>query len=194
MGLDSVELPMEWERYFNIEIPDIIAEKITTVQNAVDAISAILNISDEGTEPNYSVFNRLQNAIAKSGLANAPIAQSDLVAKVHPDCSKHEWTLIARELELEVPFPPCVANDNSFKSIILAAIRWTPNFNYAEFTFSEFTDIICGNNYQTLIDARSIKTRYEIYIVLMAMIVEKIGISIYEFKSGKIFIGDFGID
>jgi hypothetical protein len=88
MGLDSVELLMEWERYFNIKIPDLIAEKIGTVQNAVDAISTILKISDDKAELKEKVFGRLQNAISKTGLTNSLIEQSDLVSKLIPDNSK----------------------------------------------------------------------------------------------------------
>jgi acyl carrier protein len=39
-SLDTVELVMALEEEFNAEIPDEDAEKITTVQNAVDFITA----------------------------------------------------------------------------------------------------------------------------------------------------------
>jgi hypothetical protein len=194
MGLDSVELLMEWERYFNIEIPDLVAEKINTVQNAVDAISTVLNISIDNADLKDNIFDRLQNAISKSGLTNSSINQSDLVSKLFPDSNKQTWTVIQNYLGLEIPVPLDSTNDNSFKSKVLTMISWTPKFKYAELTFSELTDIICGNNCNSLIDAKLIKTKYEIYIVLMAITVDKIGIDIYEFKPDKTFTGDFGID
>jgi len=194
MGLDSVELLMEWERYFDIEIPDLVAEKINTVQNAVDAISTVLNISIDNADLKDNIFDRLQNAIFKTGLKNSSINQSDLVSKLFPDSNKQTWTLIQNYLGLEIPVPPNSTNDNSLKSKVLTMISWTPKFKYAELTFSELTDIICGNNCNSLIDAKLIKTKYEIYIVLMAITVDKIGIDIYEFKPDKTFTGDFGID
>lgn len=45
MGLDSVELVMEIEKYFDIRIPDPDAEKIPTVQNMVDAVAGHPGIS-----------------------------------------------------------------------------------------------------------------------------------------------------
>ena len=39
-SLDTVELVMAFEEAFNIEIPDEDAEKIATVQNAIDYITA----------------------------------------------------------------------------------------------------------------------------------------------------------
>lgn len=38
-SLDTVELIMEFEKAFDITIPDDVAEKITTVKDAVDFIS-----------------------------------------------------------------------------------------------------------------------------------------------------------
>lgn len=194
MGLDSVELLMEWEKYFDIQIPDLVAEKISTVQNAVDAISTILNLTDEKADLKDNIFGRLQNAVFKTVSTNPSIIQSDLVYKVLPDNNKQTWASISTELGLEIPFPPTKLDDNSLKTKVLTILNWTPKFNYAELTFSDLTDIICGNNCQSLIDPKSIKTKYEIYIVLMAITVDKIGIDIYEFKSDKTFTGDFGID
>jgi acyl carrier protein len=194
MGLDSVELLMEWEKYFDIQIPDLVAEKINTVQNAVDAISTILNLTDEKADLKDNIFGRLQNAVSKTVATNPSISQSDLVYKVFPDNNKQTWTSISTELGLEIPFPPTKSDDNSLKTKVLTILNWTPKFNYAELTFSDLTDIICGNNSQSLINAKSIKTKYEIYIVLMAITVDKIGIDIYEFKPDKTFTGDFGID
>lgn len=42
-SLDTVELVMAFEEEFDLEIPDEEAEKITTVQAAIDHISAALN-------------------------------------------------------------------------------------------------------------------------------------------------------
>ena len=39
-SLDTVELIMEFEKEFNITIPDDVAEKISTVQDAIDYIKA----------------------------------------------------------------------------------------------------------------------------------------------------------
>jgi len=39
MGLDSVELVMSFEEEFEIEIPDAVAEKMTTVGDVVDFVT-----------------------------------------------------------------------------------------------------------------------------------------------------------
>ena len=42
-SLDTVELNMEFEKEFNIQIPDDQAEKITTVGNAITYIEEVVN-------------------------------------------------------------------------------------------------------------------------------------------------------
>jgi acyl carrier protein len=42
MGLDSVELVMEWEDAFAIDIPNEVAERLQTVRDATDWITAHL--------------------------------------------------------------------------------------------------------------------------------------------------------
>ena len=193
MGLDSVELLMEWEKYFGIQIPDLVAEKINSVQNAVDSISTILNISNDSPVLKDKIFGKLQLAISESGSTNTPINQSDLVCKIFPDNDQRTWKFMSTKLDLEVPFPPRKP-DNPIKTKILTIISWVPKFNYDELTFSQLTDAICGTNYEKLIDAKAITTKYEIYCVIMGLTVDKIGIDVYEVKPGKTFTDDFGID
>lgn len=45
-SLDTVELVMAFEEEFNVEIPDEDAQKITTVQSAVDYLSKKMQQSD----------------------------------------------------------------------------------------------------------------------------------------------------
>jgi hypothetical protein len=191
MGLDSVELLMEWEKYFDIEIPDLVAEKIGTVQEAVDAISIIMNIAEDKPYLGEKIFLRLKTAIINGGFA-AQVEESSFVCEFIPEYQNQVWQVISKELDLEVPLPPVKPEGPLAKLFSIAA--WVPRFNYQKLTFYELTDVICGANYKKLIDPKSISTKYEIYIILMGLTVEKIGIDYYEFKSEKSFTGDFGID
>lgn len=42
-SLDTVELIMEFEKVFDIQIPEEVAEKISTVKDAIDNISQAVN-------------------------------------------------------------------------------------------------------------------------------------------------------
>lgn len=48
MGLDSVELVMNWENFFQIDIPDLEASKMATVGDAVNYISTHVSYVDRG--------------------------------------------------------------------------------------------------------------------------------------------------
>lgn len=194
MSLDSVDLIVGFERYFNIEIPNTVAEKINTVESAVDGISNLLKISNEGTEFREDILVRLQKAISKLFARTVILHSTDLVCELFPENNTEVWKNISAVLQLEIPSPPGNKGANSVKTKILEMISWIPKFDYERLSFAELTDCICANNYELLIDRHSIKTKYEIYIALMAITVEKTGIDIYEFKPEKTFTDDFGID
>lgn len=57
MGFDSVELIIEWEKFFEIKIPDVEAQKIASNQVAVDYTSfSRLAQSNWVPQSNYSRF------------------------------------------------------------------------------------------------------------------------------------------
>ncbi len=163
------------------------------MQNAVDYFSTILDISDDSTILKDKIFEKLQQSISKIGLTNQSINQSTIVSKIFPDNNKLTWENISKEIGLTIPFPPNKP-DNSVKTKIISIFSWVPNFNHNELTFSELTDAICGANYEKLIDAKTIKSKYEIYCVITGITVDKIGIDVYEVKPDKTFTKDFGID
>lgn len=188
---------MGWENYFGIQIPDPVAEKINTVQQAVDAIAELLNITsaESGLQP--LLLDKLQNALTKTGLSNKVISPDVLVCSILPENSASIWITLSNQLNLQLPHPPDASSAADLKlgaRIGSFLFRWKPAFVYAELTFSELTAVIAAANIEKLISGQSIRSKYEIYIALMAITVDKIGIDYYEFKPGKSFTSDFGID
>lgn len=64
MGLDLVELVMSFEEEFGIEIPDSIAEKIVTVGDAVDIVTAGLMELGRPADPT-DIFERIRRLTAE---------------------------------------------------------------------------------------------------------------------------------
>ena len=56
MGLDTVELVMSFEEEFDIEIPNEVAEKLVTVGDVVDYVSAELVRRGEKVNPSDIFF------------------------------------------------------------------------------------------------------------------------------------------
>ncbi len=192
MGLDSVELLVEWEKYFNIQIPDPEAEKILTVQDAVDCVSRHLHILRYETTLQDEVFNRVQTALANIDLKNSYTKDDFFCRKVPVNVEKF-WTIFESELKLKVPKPPKDSEDRFFgNKIFTASLR--EDFKYTEMTFGQLTDVICATNSEKFVNNKNIRSKYEIYIAIMTMTVEKIGIDPYSFRPEKTFTGDFGID
>lgn len=73
MGLDSVELLMEFENYFHIQIPAPEAEKIYTIQNMTDIVAKHLHVSENSTTLKMRIFHKIVDSLQKSSLANNEI-------------------------------------------------------------------------------------------------------------------------
>ncbi|MGF1465104.1 MAG: acyl carrier protein [Sandaracinaceae bacterium] len=67
MGLDAVELLLEWEDTFGIHIEDAEAERIRTVGDAVDLVASkvALGGAQVGPCPTLSAYLRLQELVAE---------------------------------------------------------------------------------------------------------------------------------
>ena len=77
MGLDSVELIMEVEKYFGISITDPEAEKAYTLQAMVDIVARLLNVTDISAELRDIIFGRVNQALLNLGLTSNPINLTD---------------------------------------------------------------------------------------------------------------------
>jgi len=188
MSLDSVALQVEFEKYFETEIPDSEAEKINSVEDTVDAFSKKKNILSTQKTLQERVFDKLQKAIYQLGLTNNSIVISDLVFLYIPEKSNEAWITLSTLIGLKIPIPG--NPEENFISKFLGR----PKFDYSKLTFAELTDVICASNYETLIDANKIETKYEVYVALMGITADKIGVPIYIIKPNKSFTSDFGID
>jgi acyl carrier protein len=193
MGLDSVMLVVNLEEYFNIQIPDKKAERVSTVQDAVDCIAELLNIWDKRSVLKDDVFERLQTILLGKGYAKEPFTLADLVLNCVPEAEHNNWKSISNELGLEIYFPQ-EPKKSGFRNFISEKLFRSFKFNYEEITFSDLVDAICGTNHKKVIDNRNIHTTYEIYIGVMGVFVDDFGIDVYEVKPHKRFTNDFGID
>jgi len=67
MGLDSVELLMEFEEYFSISIPDQEASSLSTIQLIVDCLGRYLYIEGDDRKIQLQVFSELSKAFQDTG-------------------------------------------------------------------------------------------------------------------------------
>jgi len=195
MGLDSVELVMEVKKYFKIQIPYPEAEKIYTVQDMVDTVTRHLNITSTDATLRSKIFEAITSAIRQLTTSEIEINLEDKASQFVSSQDKENWQNLEMLLDLRVPRPDIFnPNSNKLSDKFKKLINWTPNYDWQNISFQQFTDSICANNYHKLVNAATIKSKYEIYIGVMGITVDKIGVDYFEISPEKSFTSDLGVD
>lgn len=196
MGLDSVELIMDVEKYFNIQIPDREAEEITTVQKMVDCVVKHLSITDNSTKLRIDIVDKIQAALLRLGLTDKPLNPSDPVFLILNPHDEAKWTGFCNELNLNIPKPSTKKNGpaTSFFDKLLNKVTWDPLYDRDKITVEQFADVICADNCSVLINKENITTSYEVYIAVIRIVTDKAGVEEYEVTPEKSFTNDLGID
>ncbi|MBL7703913.1 MAG: hypothetical protein JNM21_00070 [Taibaiella sp.] len=98
MGLDSVALIVEFEKYFKLNIPDREAERMYRVSDVVRYLNAIYNTTASDPEP---VFSLLQNKFADY----LNLGPEDPVFEKYKIESKAFWQQVAVATGLKIALP-----------------------------------------------------------------------------------------
>ena len=193
MGLDSVELVYDIEKYFGITIPDHQSEQITTIHLMVEAVAGHLNVVENGMELRNKIFEKIKSALPASDESKKPVQPEDLLID-HLAFDKVRWRIFQIALDLEAPKPEIIQAKKTNKNRIISFFSWQPMYDPAMITMEQFIAAVCAMNYKKLIDNKNIKSKYEIYIAVAALTVEKSGVEYYEIGPEKSFVNDLGID
>jgi len=191
MGLDSVLLLAEIEKYFGLEILDSDAEKINTVQDMVNAVAEYLNVEANDLSLKKDILQIINQALKLEGLIKDEISYSCFIFKTLDPLNDELWNSIAQKADLVLPKP--YISDKSHSKCFLS-LEWTPTYKWEKITAGHFIDAVCACNQEKLIDRRNITNVYEIFVSIIAITVENIGVDYYEVESEKSFTNDFGID
>ncbi len=195
MGLDSIELLIEIEKYFGIQIPDAEAEKIYTVQLMVDVVAKHLGMINESSSLENEVLQKLNSSLLKNGLIQQNLQLSDLLNKAISPADKMIWKIVEDDLQLKIPKPDFISKETSgFFDKVRTFVNWQPSYDWEKILIGEFVAAICAANQTKLIAPKNIISKYEIYIIVMALTVDRIGVDYYEVKPEKSFTNDLGVD
>ena len=188
MGLDSVELVMEWEKYFKIEIPDNEASKMATVQDAIEYISTRVEYSSQPIDTKEKLLNTFRNSIVELGI-NFSMTTNEIIFQQIPANDHDTWKRISVETKLEMPDPLTAGTFVKFIGRIF------PQRDFIEpTTLDRFIDLIAAINYEKIIDRNDIQSKYEVMVAVMGITIEKIGVSPFEVFLNSSFTKDLGID
>lgn len=195
MGLDSVELVMEFEKYFNIQISDAITEKIFTVQAAVDVMASFLNVTNETKELQAALLQKINDRLLEKELINQSLNQTELIADKIKTFDKPTWRIIEKETDLNIPTISFKKkNKSNLSTKMIDYVGLNVDYDLEKLTVANFIEAICAANYKTLIVPEKIKSEYEIYIAISGITVDKVGVDYYEIAPEKSFTRDLGVD
>ena len=195
MGLDSVELLMQMEEYFNIHIPNAEAETISTVKKMVDCIAKHLNVTSVDRKLYDWLYQKLESALMKLQLITTSLQPDSFIFQLLQPNEHQQWQALEQLLELGIPRPQVsMPKQKKFVASIINAIGWSPFYDSQTITVEQFITAICAHNSQALINPNHIDNLYEIYVAVVAITVEKIGVDVYEVTPYKSFTDDLGID
>lgn len=185
MGLDSVELVMEWEDFFGIKIPDLEASKMATVADAENYISTQVNYINQGTNIKDIV---LKNLTAGFSELNLKISSDNLVFDVVGSNEEVLWRKLSSLVKYELPLPFSSSTAGKWYDKLFPT-----KVNFGEVTLERYVDLICAINYQALVRPE-VKNQYEVMIAVMGITIEKIGVSPFEVFLTSRFTNDLGIN
>ena len=192
MGLDSVELIMEMEEYFQIEIPDPEAEQMVTVQLAVDGICKRRGITEKESPLKEELRQLLLHTFKKIGIEKYTLLDEEPIFTTISPEDADQWKRFSQELGLKVPKPnlskPKLATNP------LLAFLYRKTYDWRTIPVSQFIEVLAASNRSTFIEPSTIKSSYEVYIGVMAITEAKCGVDIYEIQPHKSWTSDFGID
>ncbi len=185
MGLDSIELIIEFENFFDTPIEDREAEQLRTLQEVVDLISFKRMV----TTNRCVAFNEFSAFITNQLLQHALLPNNlDHTVDILPYINLKDKVIVSElqtilELEVEVYQP-------------MSFPFWHLISNKKEeyISLSQFVEAMAILNYTQLYPKKLFASQQEIYLSVALLTYHKSGVSVYELGRDKSFTNDLGID
>lgn len=199
MGLDSVELVMDVEKHFEIEIPDAEAEAVRTVEDFAKCAAKYIAINRGQKCKSQMLFYLLRDYAAEElQFSREQFVPSTLIGDVFPLANRKElWHKMSNDLGLEIPslsrrdLNPDIQYNNS----LLHALFNAPEREEVSLkTIRDLIDWILSLNHERFIDAGNIASMHDIERVIVCFISEKCGIAVESIKPHHRIVEDLGID
>ena len=195
MGLDSIELVMEVEKHFSISIPDREAEKAYTVGRLVDCIAKILKVDGYNFTLREKTFNLLKSTLQCLSSNSSDFTLNDPVSATFSVNNSDLIIEMERKLQLKLPgIDTHVDERNSIVSRLQKWFRFIETIDFETIKWKKYIDIILAFNLDKLNPSIQYTSKYEIYLAIMRITVDKIGVGYTEIGIEKSFTDDLGVD
>jgi len=193
MGLDTVELIVNTEKYFNVSFSRAELAQLFTVGQLTDAVCKHLSIIQNDTTERDVLMSKIATCLKELSGSKEALNQLDLVTPILPISDKGKWRLLEDRLQLVLPVP-----EVGYKQQGLLK-KWFPipetvPYNWATITLLDLTQAVCLRNFRQLIHTQKIANTWEVYTVVAGLTVEQSGIDYYFINHEKSFTTDLGLD
>lgn len=198
MGLDSVILLQEVEDYFEITIPNDVAEKIVTVGDFASYVHKHITLQTAEKCKTQVLFYKVREFFCNElGLSKSEITPRTILENiVKIDIRKDVWVKLENHLALKLPKLSKVDSTGKpaivYKFFGLKKVKSEDGlFNH---TIGELISWITSLNYNTLFDKNGLCSERDVQLVLLGFVSEKLSVPIEEVKLESSFTSDLGID
>jgi hypothetical protein len=195
MSLDSVELIIELEKYFQLQFPDAEIEKVVTIQDCTDLVARKLGITDASAPLRERIGARVQEVLQAMGLSASPVPWDDAIFKrLHPE-DPMRWEQFCTRMALVIP-KPHLGGEKPQRSLFgpIVDYIWHVSHDWRALTLDQLVTAICVANHKQLIDPRQMTTAFEAYVGVVAVTIACLGLDVYEIEAHKSFANDLGVD
>ncbi len=189
MGLDSVEIVLEWEKYFEIKIPDIEVGEISTVQDAVNCISKWITFDDRNVDHKQHLFVLFITVISELNASLSGISADQKIFALIPFEDRESWEKIAEKIIYELPYPMLKGNFGKFMENV-----FPPKIDFQNTSVDRFIDLIFAVNYKKILGKAQLQNRYEVLIATMGITINLAGVNPFEVFENSSFVNDLGIN
>ena len=199
MGLDSVELLVEVEKFFDITITNQEAEQIYTVEDFAKIVSKYISFHHK----EIALFDEISIKIMYyfEQNYNLKISNKHLLEDILPlENRQHIWDNLGMYLGLKIPNlnKPDLTENYNPKNIKFLGITINTIFEKKPLiknqSVSNFIDWIISINYKSLFNPLIVNDLYEIERIIIGITSEKIGIDVNDIELHHSFTNDLGVD
>ena len=194
MGLDSVHLLMAFEDYFGIQVPDLDAEKVVTIQDMVDLVARMLDVRGEEATLRDTVRKRLEAALVEMGIVQREELGKDFSIDLEPVMDAAAWQELQERLQLQLPQPLRNGKDRSAIGKWLDRHGWRQGRLNPHYNLDQWATWLCIANHKSLLHPPAFADKFEIFVGIAGVTVDVLGVDVYALDPQASFANDLGMD
>jgi acyl carrier protein len=192
MGLDTVELVVAIERFFNLAIPDPVSERLYTVGDVAEYLSQQLGIaSQRQSAVRIAVAEQLLRELPTGSTEATPLHQ---LLPDAPALKTVRYALRERQgllLPLLAAPPTTPVLPSLWERLTGQQLSTTPHWSTQ--TLSALVDWVVAYNYQKLLKP-PFTSQYEVEQAVIGLTSEKSGVEVEEIRLRSSFTNDLGMN